>query len=66
MTKRAKQKTRTLGVTSDGDAQVVWLRVDRPDYVELRNRQIATGATVAAQIRIFIREGLHRKKRILK
>jgi len=49
-----------------GGGQVIWFQLDRADYVELRNRQAATGASVQAQIRIFIRDALHAKKRVLK
>ncbi len=40
---------------------VAYTRLDPEDYDELRRREEKTGATIAAQIRILVREALHKK-----
>lgn len=48
------------------DALVVaYVRIRAPDYEELRRREAATGAPVAAQIRILIHDAL-RARRVIK
>ncbi len=42
---------------------IVYTRIRKPDLEELQRREVATGAPVAAQIRILVHDGLRAKTR---
>lgn len=54
-------KARQVRQEPKGDYIVAYTRLNPEDYDELRRREGATGATIAAQIRILVHEALHRK-----
>jgi len=62
---RRRRDKPALGSVGKG-GQVVWLRLDLEDFTELRRRQIVTGGTPAAQIKIIVHNALNPRKKVLK
>lgn len=55
-------RDKTKSVRNDEPAsEPVYARIDAADLAELQRRQLSTGATVSAQIRVIVREALRKK-----
>lgn len=45
---------------------VIYGRVEADDYAEMKRQEEKTGAPIAAQIRILVRDGLRKGKAVIK
>lgn len=65
MARQSKRRKDVLEGREIGGLIVVYARLREEDYEELKRREEKTGAPIAAQIRILVREALRAGKKVI-